>query len=316
MTTTIRSAEVDAARTAKRRNRLRLVPLLPALVFLIIVTQIPFVVTIILSFTRWNIMYPNDIAFGTLENYSAVLRDDRMLAAIGNTIFMVVASVLFCLVLGLILALLLNRRFFGRGIVRTMIITAFLIMPMASSLIWKHLFYNPQYGMFRSISVWLSQIGIDLPVIDITSQFPMASIIIVLVWTWTPFMFLILLAGLQSQDTEVTEAADVDGATNFAKLRYITIPLLRPYMELCIVLGVIYLLNAYDQVFSITQGGPGTATTNLPYAIYLTAFRGYDYGEASAAGVLVVIGSIIVAAFGLRLVSSLADDTITPKEAR
>lgn len=304
----------DAIQHARSRNRRRWAPLLPALIFLIIVTQIPFVVTIIISFTSWNIMYPNDTAFGTLRNYRAVLNDRMMIAAMGNTVVMVVATVLSCLLLGLILALLLNRKFLGRGIVRTMLITPFLIMPMASSLIWRHLVYNPQYGMMRNIQRWFSEIGIDLPFIHMTSSYPMLSIIIVLIWTWTPFMFLILLAGLQSQSADVLEAADVDGASSWSKLRYITLPLLRPYIELCIVLGIIYLLNTYDQVFSITQGGPGTATTNMPYAIYLTAFRGYDYGEASAAGVLVVAASIIIAMFGLRLVSSLADDTITPKE--
>lgn len=315
MSATTEHAEANAIRVAKRRNAKRWRPLLPAVIFLVVMTQIPFLVTIIISFTSWNIMYPNDTAFGTLRNYEAVLKDRLMIAAMGNTVVMVVATVLACLLLGLVLALLLNRRFFGRGIVRTMLITPFLIMPMASSLIWKHLIYNPQYGMLRSIRVWLDDIGINLPFVNMTSDYPMLSIIVVLVWTWTPFMFLILLAGLQSQDPEVLEAADVDGASNWAKLRYMTLPLLRPYIELCIVLGVIYLLNTYDQVFTITQGGPGTATTNLPYAIYLTAFRGYDYGEASAAGVLVVIASIIIAAFGLKLISSLADDTIAPKEA-
>lgn len=128
-------------------------------------------------------------------------------------------------------------------------------------------------------------------------------------------MFLILLAGLQSQDPDIHEAAAVDGAGTWATFRYLTLPMLRPYIELCLVLGVIYLLNAYDHVFTITQGGPGTATTNLPYAIYLTAYRGYDYGEASAAGVLVVALSVLLATFGLRMVSSLADDSAPTKEA-
>lgn len=303
-------AERDAALAQKKRNRRRWVPLLPALIFLVVVTQIPFVVTIVMSFTKWNIMYPDDIKFGTIDNYVHVFGDPEMLAAMGNTVVLVVTTVLVCLVVGLILALLLNRHFFGRGVVRTLLITPFLIMPMASSLIWKHLFYNPQYGFLNGINTILG-----LPHVDWTGEAPMAAVIITLVWTWTPFMFLILLAGLQAQDADVLEAADVDGASPWDKFRYLTLPLLRPYIELSIVLGTIYLLNTYDQVFSITQGGPGTATTNLPYAIYKTAFRGYDYGTAAAAGVLVVIASIIIANFGLRLVSSLADDSINPKEA-
>lgn len=315
--TAIQTAERDAVQQDRKRNRKRILPLLPALIFLIIVTQIPFIVTLIISFTQWNIMYPNQRRFGTLDNYAAVLRDATMRAALVNTVIMVVATIAICLVLGLILALLLNRKFLGRGVVRTMLITPFLIMPMAASLMWKHLIYNPEYGIIHGIAAAIANAtGGTTPHIDIVSQSPMAAIVIALVWTWTPFMFLILLAGLQSQDPDVLEAADVDGASSWDKFRYLTIPMLRPYMELCIVLGVIYLLNAYDHVFTITQGGPGTATTNLPYAIYLTAFRGYDYGEASAAGVLVVIFSIIVAGFGLRMVSSLADDTMPGKEAR
>lgn len=294
------------------RNRRRWIPLLPAVIFLIIVTQIPFIVTIVISFTRWNIMYPQDTKFGTIDNYGAVLQDPTMRSAILNTALMLVITIVVCLVLGLLLALLLNRRFLGRGVVRTLLITPFLMMPMASSLIWKHLIYNPQYGILAGTEEFLG-----LPRTDLVSSWPMLAVILTLVWTWTPFMFLILLAGLQAQDISVLEAADVDGASSVSKFRHITLPLLRPYMELCIVLGIIYLINTYDQVFAITQGGPGTATTNLPYALYLTAFRGYDYGEASAAGVLVVLLAIVLAGFGLRLVTSLAVDSgRSPKGAK
>lgn len=309
------SAMNTAVHAEKQRNRRRWLPLLPTLIFLIVVTQIPFVVTILMSFTSWNIMYPDETAFGTLENYKNVFADQMIVDAMGNTVFMVVATVVICLILGLVLALLLNRKFKGRGVVRTLLITPFLIMPMASSLIWKHLFYNPQYGLYNGILTWIADLfGMKAVHVDWTGEAPMAAIITTLVWTWTPFMFLILLAGLQAQDPDVLEAADVDGASAFSKFRYLTLPMLRPYIELSIVLGTIYLLNTYDQVFAITQGGPGTSTTNLPYAIYLTAFRGYDYGKAAAAGVIVVLASIVIAFFGLRLVSSLADDTQAPKK--
>jgi sorbitol/mannitol transport system permease protein len=125
------------------------------------------------------------------------------------------------------------------------------------------------------------------------------------VWQWTPFMMLILLAGLQSQPMDVLEAAQVDGATGWRTFRYLTLPHLRQYLELSVLLGSIYIVQTFDAVFTITQGGPGTATTNLPYEIYQTMFRKYEYGEAAAAGVVVVIGTIIVATFALRVVSSL-----------
>jgi sorbitol/mannitol transport system permease protein len=133
----------------------------------------------------------------------------------------------------------------------------------------------------------------------------MASLVTVLVWTWTPFMMLILLAGLQAQSGDVLEAAKMDGARPLQMFRFITLPHMRQYIELAVLLGSIYVVQTFDAVYTITQGGPGTATTNLPYEIYLTMFRKYEYGEAAAASVVVVIGTIIVATFALRVVSSL-----------
>src|SRR5689334_23515207 len=116
---------------------------------------------------------------------------------------------------------------------------------------------------------------------------------------------LIRLAGLQSERGDVLEAAKVDGANGVQTFRYMTLPHLRQYLELAGLLGTVYIVQTFDHVFTITQGGPGSATTNLPYEIYLTTFRKYEYGEASAAGVVTVIGTIIVATFALRVVSSL-----------
>jgi sorbitol/mannitol transport system permease protein len=288
---------------------------MPALIFLIVVTQIPFAITLVISLFRWVVMYPDDTRFDGLANYVAVLGDPYLRAAIFNTVVMVVIGVLAALVIGTFLALLLNRSFFGRGIVRTLLITPFLIMPMAASLMWKHLIYNAEYGLINGVLKWLGNtFGFDPAQPEWVSGQPKLAVIVVLVWTWTPFMMLITLAGLQSQDPEVKEAAMIDGATAFQQFRFITFRHLRQYLELSTVLGVIYLLNAYDQVFSITQGGPGTATTNLPYQIYVTIFRGYDYGRGAAAGVLVVVLSIIISNFGLRLISSL--NTVAPAGGR
>lgn len=303
----------DAERRERRLGWRRRLPMLPALVILVVLTQVPFLVTVGISLFRWNIMYPNDTHFAWFENYRIVASDPRMRAAILNTLVLVVSGVLGSLLVGTCLALLLNRRFFGRGVVRTLLITPFLVMPMASSLMWKHLIYNPEYGLLNGTLDWVwQQFGKPFgPTIDMLSRQPMLAVIIVLVWTWTPFMMLIMLAGLQSQDPDVVEAAMVDGANGVERFRFLTVPHLRRYAELCIVMGTIYLLNTYDQVFALTQGGPGTATTNLPYEIYLTAFRKYDYGEAAAAGVLVVIASVLIATFGLRIVSSLSTESST-----
>jgi sorbitol/mannitol transport system permease protein len=249
----------------------RRAPLLPALIFAIIVTQVPFLFTLFFSTQGWNALHPGSRHFVGLSNYKTVLTDDRLRSALLNTVILTAGAVIFSMILGLLLAILLDRKFFGRGIVRTLLITPFLIMPVAA---WA-------------------------------TSYPKTTIITTLVWQWTPFMMLILLAGLQAQSTEILEAARVDGANAWQIFRRMTLPHLRQYLELGALLGSIYLVNTFDSIYTITQGGPGTATTNLPYEIYQTIFSKYEYGEASAAGVVVVILTIIVATFALRVISGL-----------
>ncbi len=303
-------------RLGSRARWLRRAPLLPALIFTIVVTQVPFVVTLVISSLHWNVLTPGDKDFASLgryesfaglHNYVTVFTDDRIRSAVINTIVLTVSVVVISMLLGLGLAVLLDRKFPGRGVARTLLIAPFLVMPVASALIWKHVLYNPTYGLFDGVLNWIWQLfGADQgPVVDWVSSMPMPAVIAALVWQWTPFMMLILLAGLQAQPTDILEAARVDGAGGFKTFRWITLPHMRQYIELATLLGSIYVVQTFDAIFSITQGGPGTATTNLPYEIYQTMFRKYEYGEAAAAGVVVVVGTIIVATIGLRFVSSL-----------
>lgn len=132
---------------------------------------------------------------------------------------------------------------------------------------------------------------------------PLLAVEASLVWQWTPFMMLILLAGLQSQPLDMMEAARLDGAGTWQMFRFLTVPHLRRYLELGTLLGAIYVVQNFDAVFTITAGGLGTA--NLPYTIYQTFYQAHEYGLASAAGVVVVIGTIVIATFALRVVSSL-----------
>jgi sorbitol/mannitol transport system permease protein len=274
----------------------RRLPLLPALVFAIVVTQIPFLVTLYLSTLGWNALRPGERHFAGLSNYGRVLTDARLRAALVNTVVLTASAVIVSVVIGLGLAILLDRKFPGRGVVRTLLITPFLVMPMAAALLWKHAIYNPAYGLINGL------VGGHT---DWVSSYPMVAVVATLVWQWTPFMMLILLAGLQSQSEDTLEAARVDGAGPWRIFTHMTLPHMRQYLELAALLGSIYLVQTFDAVFTITQGGPGTATTNLPYEIYLTTFRKFEYGEAAAAGVVVVIGTIVVATFALRVISSL-----------
>jgi polyol transport system permease protein len=283
----------------------RRAPLMPALVFMIIVTQLPFVATLVISFMNWNAYYPEEIGFAGLDNYIRVFTDVNMRDAVFTTVKLTVGVVLLSLLLGLGIALLLDRKFRGRSAVRTMMITPFLVVPVAAALIWKHALYNPEYGLFNGVLTWIWRLfGSDNPPQpDWISAAPLWSIIFALVWQWTPFMMLILLAGLQGRPLDVIEAARIDGANNWQIFRSMTLPHLRQYLELGALLGSIYIVQIFDAVFVITSGGLGTA--NLPYAIYTIFYNAHDYGRASAAAVVVVIATIILATLALRTVSSL-----------
>ncbi|MEE2038018.1 sugar ABC transporter permease [Nocardiopsis sp. CT-R113] len=281
---------------------IRRTPLLPGLLFVIAMTQIPFLFTVYYSFQDSNLLRPDSGSFAGISNYGRVLGDPLFRNAVANTVVLTVGAVVLSLALGLALAVLLDRAFLGRGIVRTLLITPFLVMPVAAALLWKTSMYHPVYGLLN----WaLSPFGVGA---DWVNDFPLLSIVMVLTWQWTPFMMLIMLAGLQSQSPEVLEAARVDGARPFAVFRRITFPHLRRFVELALLLGTIYIVQTFDAIYMITQGGPGQTSTNLPYFIYLQAFRAFDVGEAAAAGVIVVAATLVVAMFALRVVSSLFEE--------
>jgi sorbitol/mannitol transport system permease protein len=149
----------------------------------------------------------------------------------------------------------------------------------------------------------LSLVGIG-PV-DWIGQYPLQMVMVELIWQWTPFMMLLILAGLTSMPRDQLEAGRVDGAGAFQLFRELTLPHLRRFIELGVVLGAIYLVNTFDAIFMMTQGGPGVASANLPFYIYQRAFQGFDIGQAAALGVVTVVGTIIVATVALRTVFRL-----------
>src|SRR5689334_14700003 len=262
-------AAIASARTRdRRRNRRRRIPLLPALLFTIVATQIPFLLTIYYSLQSYNLYDPFARHFAGLHNYTLIFTDPIFRTALVNTVILTLVPVLLSLLLGLGIALLLDRRVFGRGVLRTLIISPFLVMPAAAALVWKFTILDPVFGMLNYV---LKPFGLHH--VDWINTHSQATIITVLTWQWTPFMVLIVLAGLQSQSQDILEAARVDGAGAFRIFRSLTLPHLRPYLELGILLGSIYIVQAFDAIFMITSGGPGQKTTNLPYYIYEVAFR-------------------------------------------
>ncbi|WP_406328047.1 carbohydrate ABC transporter permease [Streptomyces sp. NBC_01617] len=289
----------------RARNWATRAPLLPALVFLIAVTQLPFVATLFISLFDWNSLAPDERTFSGLSNYGSVFSDADLRESVFTTVLLTVSVVVVSVVLGLLLALLLDRKFMGRGFVRTLLIAPFLLVPVSAALLWKHVLYNPEYGLLNGAWAWVTGLfGDGSPAQpDWISDMPLLAVEAALVWQWTPFMMLILLAGLQSRPMDMMEAARLDGANAWQMFAFLTLPHLRRYLELGILLGSIYIVQNFDAVFTITAGGLGTA--NLPYTVYQTFYQAHEYGLASAAGVVVVIGTIVIATFALRVVSSL-----------
>jgi sorbitol/mannitol transport system permease protein len=289
-----RTAPEASARADGWRRRL---PLMPAFLFVVICTQIPFLLTIWYSLRSRNLLRPDGETFVGLRNYLDIFLDSTFRTAALNSILITLGCVVLALLLGLGLALLLDREFVGRGVVRTLLITPFLIMPVAGAMLWSISMFDPTYGLVN----WLIGI-VGINPVDWTSQAPMLSIIIALVWQWTPFMMLLLLAGLQSQARDVLEASAMDGAGPWQTFLHITLPHLRFYIELSVLLGAIYVVNTFDQIYLMTAGGPGTASANLPFYIYQRAFLGFDIGQSAAMGVVTVVATIIIATAALRLI--------------
>jgi sorbitol/mannitol transport system permease protein len=272
-------------------------PLLPALIFMIVVTQIPFLFTLYYSTLSWNLVRPGSRQFVGLNNYIAVVKDSQFWTVALNTVVLIVVVVLVSALLGLLLALLLDRAFLGRGVVRTLLITPFLVTPVAAALIWKTTILDATNGILN----WaLSLVGIGK--VDWIGEHGLIMVMVVLIWQWTPFMMLLILAGLQSMPRDILEAGRVDGAGAVQLFRELTLPHLRRFIELGVVLGAIYLVNTFDTIYMLTQGGPGIASANLPFYIYQRAFLGFDMGQAAAMGVVVVIFTMFIASFALRLI--------------
>src|SRR5256884_912379 len=283
-----------AASVARRAAWLRRLPLLPAFIYVILVTQIPFVLTIYYSFFNWNLLKPGSFKFSGLDNYARLITDESVTTAVWNTVVLTVSVIAISVILGTAVAMILNSDVFGKGLMRTLMIAPFLIMPTAGALIWKHTLLNPLYGL---IPYLLKPIGLGR--VDWVGQAPMVTVVTVEVWRWTPFMMLIILAGLQSQNPEVLEAAKVDGANALQAFRRITLPLVRPFIELGALLGSLFVVQTFDSIFMLTFGGPGEDTTNIPFLLYLVAFQGFSIGEASAIGVVAVIITTVVATLAL-----------------
>jgi len=276
-------------------------PLLPAFIFVFFLTQLPFLFTLVISLLNWKATRPDLFGFAWFGNFVTVFTDPGIRSQLIFTVVLTGTVVLLSLLFGLGIALLLNRSFFGRGAVRTMMIAPFLIVPVAAAQLFRYLMFDVNSGLFNGLLTLVNG-----PQVDWLTRFPRLAVEFELIWQWTPFMCLILLAGLQSRPGDIIEAANVDGATGLQIFRWITLPHMRRYLELAGLLGAVYIIQQFDTIYVF--GGIGLGAANLPYGVFNTLQNANDYGLASAQGVLVVIGSIVLATFVLRNLSSLFEE--------
>ncbi|MCY4542295.1 MAG: sugar ABC transporter permease [Rhodobacteraceae bacterium] len=269
----------------------------PSVLMLLLWMLVPLSMTIYFSTTRYNLLYPERSGFVGFSNYEFFLTDPAFVPAVLNTLLLVGSILVITVSVGLILAVLVDHKFPGRGIVRVMLISPFFIMPTVNALLWKNMFMNPVYGLFAVVSGFLG-----LEPIDWLADFPMASIIVMISWQWIPFALLIFLTSLQSQDQEQLEAAELDGANALQRFFYLTLPHLSRSLAVVIMIQTIFHLSIFAEIFVTTGGGPGYDSTNLAFLIFSQALLQFDAGVASAGGVFAIILANIVALFLIRLI--------------
>jgi len=235
----------------------------------------------------------------TLANFARLATDQFFLAALWHTLVYAAVALTFEFLLGLSLALLLDRPLRGRGLFRALLLVPMMLPPVVVGVVWR-LMLNPNFG---AINGTLKAAGADTDPLTWTASptLALASVIAVDVWQWTPFMFLVLLAGLQAIPQEPYEAAMIDGSSAWQTFRYVTLPLLRPAILVALLLRTMDLLRVFDQIFILTEGGPGFATETVSLYIYRTAFRFSDFGYATAMSFVLLLLTNIISLTYIRL---------------
>ena len=270
----------------RRRRSYRLLTL-PALAVVAAVIVFPWAFTVYMSAFDWKIgEAARFVGFG---NYAGLATNQRFIEAIVHTFYFTFLAVVFPLLLGTGAALVFHRRFRGRGALRAIFTMPMMATPVAVALVWTMMFH-PQQGVLNYL---LSLVGLPPSLWVYSPTWVIPSLVLVEVWHWTPLVMLIVLGGLAALPTEPYESARIDGASEWQLFRYVTLPLIAPFLIVAAVIRTIDAVKAFDTIYVISQGGPGTASETINLYLYLQAFAFYNVGNASA--VVVVFFAIIVA---------------------
>lgn len=265
--------------------------LLPTISFFILFTVFPFLYAIGLSFTDFNLRSGKGLAFIDIGNYSKLLTDRLFQIALKNTVIVVFVATVLEVIIGFMLATILYN--YIRKLkkqIQTLIILPMAMAPVAIALIWKYMF-NSTYGVINYIVSFIGVQGIDWLG---SNKWALISIIIVDIWQWTPFVFVIILAGFESISLQTIEMGKVDGASQPQLIRFFLFPQLRAFVVVAILLRMIDAFKLFDKVYVLTEGGPGSSTETLSLLGYKLAFQFFEIGLAAAESIilLVIIASL------------------------
>lgn len=270
----------------------------PALAVLLLLSIYPLVYSITISLQSQTAA---GIEWG-FANFARLLSDNFFLTALAHTLVYSVSALLFEFSLGLTLALLLNSHMRGRSFFRATLLVPMMLPTVVVGVVWR-LMLNPNFG---AVNGTLKQFGVNTENLTWTASPRLAfvSVVAVDVWQWTPFVFLVLLAGLQAIPQEPYEAALIDGSSRWQTFRYVTLPLLKPAILIALLLRTMDLLRVFDQIFILTEGGPGFATETISLYIYRTAFRFFDFGYAAAMSFVLLVMTNVISTIYIRFLQT------------
>ena len=273
----------------------------PATIFLLGWMLVPLVMTLYFSFKKYLPLRGGDLGWVGFENYARFITSNSFWPAIATTLILVGCVLIITVVLGVLLALLLDQPIWGQGVVRLLVIAPFFVMPTVSGLVWKNMFMDPVNGFFAHLYRFFGAEPVQW-----LSQASMPSLVIIISWQWLPFATLILLTAVQSLDSEQMEAAEMDGARVLGRFFYITLPHLARALSVVVLIQTIFLLSIFAEIFVTTAGAFGTKT--LTYLIFQRVLESQNVGLGSAGGVYAIILANIVAVFLMRIVGKNLDN--------
>lgn len=267
----------------------------PAVILLLGWMLVPLTMTLYFSFKKYLPLRGGDLGWVGFDNYTRFVSSSSFWPAVMTALTIVGAVLVITVLLGVLLAILLDQPMWGQGVVRILVIAPFFVMPTVSGLVWKNMFMDPVNGFFAHL--WKA-FGADP--IQWLSHESLLSLVMIISWQWLPFATLILLTAIQSLDSEQIEAAEMDGAGTLGRFWFVVIPHLARAITIVILIQTIFLLAIFAEIFVTTAGAFGTKT--LTYLIFQRVLESQNVGLGSAGGVYAIILANIVAIFLMRIV--------------